>query len=85
MIMKAIGFHAEATDQKGTYDCSFMIIYPLGSVSDSDVQIMEQKSIAQFNQFHPGGRILARMERTLVGPGSGPFGFNQGHNVNERV
>lgn len=73
MLMKAIGYKAEGVDQNGKYDCSFMIIYPIGAVSEQEVQNMEANSITQFHQMHPTGQIQGRMERTLMGhPGTGP-------------
>ena len=66
--MKIIGYHAEGIDHQGNrYDCSFTVTYPMDqSIPQHQVDAMCKLAIGQFQNYHPSGKILAKLERVLM-------------------
>ena len=64
---KVIGFSATATDPKGEeYDASFMVWFPLGRVTQHEVNNAVNGAVQQFLEYHPNGAITSQMERTIM-------------------
>lgn len=61
-----IGFKATAiSNLNEQYDANFLLSYPVGAVSVTEINNAISATVNQFLQMHPSGSVLSQMERVV--------------------
>lgn len=65
--IRVIGFKATARDERGEYDCSFMVMHPANeNIHPMEVDKVCQEAITSCIRMHPNANVTAKVEKVIM-------------------